>query len=262
MKSVLWLVMIAVTPFMIRAETVEVSLSLPQLTLKNGRVYKPAVIKTYNPVTSRVVFLSGRQFLTVLAGELPDEILAKLKLRVPVPGPEELKAQPEKAKPQKPTQAGGAQILNGRPEATAPLTTAELRRLQQEQADYEKRYEAEREARLRQGVAQVAQDAVRARYLHGDQSGMNRIILTSELTLAEPEPVPGWEGRYRVTGSGSFRDEGSGDTRRRSFEVLVQTKAHAWPEVVDISLNDMGGSAAPESRLPSENPDLPHNPSA
>ena len=65
-------------------------------------------------------------------------------------------------------------------------------------------------------------------------------VIGSDLQLDDPEPVPGWTGRYRVVGTAYrqyINNQSSGFGRgAKEFEILIQTSERKRPEIVDIRI--------------------------
>ncbi len=88
-------------------------------------------------------------------------------------------------------------------------------------------------------VARVAEAQARSYFKYQDDPGSNiGAVIGADLYLEDPEPVPGWTGRYRVNGTAYrqyINNQASGYGRgSKEFEMLIQTSDKEKPKVIDI----------------------------
>jgi hypothetical protein len=99
---------------------------------------------------------------------------------------------------------------------------------------------AQREA-LPGEVAKFAEARARAYFKYQDAPFSNiGAVISSDIFLENPEPVPGWHGRFRVEGV-AYRqyvnNQASGFGRNgQPFEMLIQTRDGKQPEIVEIRI--------------------------
>jgi hypothetical protein len=90
-------------------------------------------------------------------------------------------------------------------------------------------------------VAKFAEQRARAyfRYQSDPHSNIGAVI-NSDIFLDNPEPVPGWGGRWRVEGVAYrqfINNQASGFGRSgQEFEIMIQTHEHKKPEIVEIRI--------------------------
>ena len=101
--------------------------------------------------------------------------------------------------------------------------------------------DAARKDQVLDDVAKAAAKQAKVYFNYQDDPLSNIGAVTgSDLQLDDPEPVPGWTGRYRVNGTAYRRyinNQGSGFGRgAKNFEILIQTWDNKKPEIVDISV--------------------------
>ncbi len=65
-------------------------------------------------------------------------------------------------------------------------------------------------------------------------------MINSDIFLDNPEPVPGWGGRWRVEGVAYrqfINNQASGFGRSgQEFEIMIQTHEHKKPEIIEIRI--------------------------
>ena len=88
-------------------------------------------------------------------------------------------------------------------------------------------------------VAKVAATQAKIYFTYQDDPHSNiGAVIKSDLQMDDPEPVPGWAGRYRVSGTAYrqyINNQSSGFGRgTKDFEILIQTSERKKPEIVDI----------------------------
>lgn len=214
-----------------------VDLEVDTLTLKNGKVLRQVLIKSYDSSSGRVVLMVNKSITTTQLEMLPPEVIQQIKsLLPPEPTPE------EKAK----KAASDAAAASRREAAQRKKENAErqaARKAEQEanaQASAERNAEQNEESALwavKSAAKTKAYDYFRYEYNPGSGS----VIVTSiRIQLDEPEPMSGWTGRYRAQGKALFNyyagGGGSFNNTSRAFEVEVEKPARGSAKVVAFSL--------------------------
>jgi hypothetical protein len=209
------------------AEVVQVDLAYTELKLGNGKVIRPAVIRTFDPEAGTVSVESRKQITSVPVPWLPEVVRVQLQELAPPPRtPEQLAARQAAARERERREQ-------------ARLDRAEQQtRTSVEHAD--KRTAADLAQAEKAAAAITAAATTRAnqyfKYEYGKGAGLT---FTPEYELEEPEPVPGWTGRHRITGKAYIRryaNQGSFDAFTREFEVLVDVDGKGRAKVVDLTL--------------------------
>ena len=90
-------------------------------------------------------------------------------------------------------------------------------------------------------VARFAEQRAQAYFKYqADPLSNIGLVVGSDIYLKDPEPVPGWSGRYRVEGTAYrqyLNNQASGfDRSRKEFEMLIQTHETKQPEIVEIRI--------------------------
>jgi len=223
------------TATLLTAASYEVNLTYEVLALKNGQTLKAVRIKSYDHGSGKVIILVDRTIQSLQIELLPEDVAAKIGAMVP----EEAKALArEERADQKQAQRTQDQAAQER-----------QRRIEQQRraaaAVREQDRRASQEAAARAAAAAKTKQLARERALHyftyENRSGSgSAIVLRQSIILGEPEEVPGWPGRTRVSGSvglQSYDSRGrSFDTSRREFEVTVAKNAKGDEEVIDFTL--------------------------
>ena len=96
-------------------------------------------------------------------------------------------------------------------------------------------------AAIPDNVAKFAESRARAYFKYQDAPNSNiGAVVSSDIFLENPEPVPGWTGRYRVEGVAYrqyINNQASGFGRSgQQFEILIQTREGKQPEIVEIRI--------------------------
>jgi hypothetical protein len=209
-----------------------------RLVLRDGRILKNVVIRSYDAPSSKVLVLSeGRALLIpidLLPGTYADKVraipsTADLVQTTPIP---ETSAQP-------PASPSGENTANSTP-SVAPATPAAppSPAAPVQPAPVNPRAEPidPVEAHMIAATAHV-----RRYYKFEHRMGSNSIAVTDQdISIEETEPVPGWTGRYRTTGKvylEIYDSIGGGSFRRavRRFEILTEQKPGELIKVVDFT---------------------------
>lgn len=223
------------TATVLTAASYEVNLDYEALALKNGQALRNVRIKSYDHGSGKVIILVDRTIQSLQLELLPDEVAAKVGAMVP----EEAKAlaredradrkQAQRAQ----SQATREQQLRSESQRRAATAAREQSRRANE--------EAAAQAAARARTKQLARERALHYFTYENRSGSgSSIVLRQSIILGEPEEVPGWPGRTRVSGSiglQSYDSRGrSFDTSRREFEVTVARNAKGDEEVIDFTV--------------------------
>jgi hypothetical protein len=219
------------------AVVVDVNLPYKDLRLKDGTVLAEVAVKSFNSTAETVLLLTNKELTSLPASLLPDEVNARLKSLVPSLSSEEQAAAKarEAEKYEKAVQRAERRQQQAEEEARAAREAT--RNLNVKQAETA----AAKADKALEEVAQVAANQAKIYFKYQDDPFSNiGAVLGSDLLLDDPEPVPGWTGRYRVEGT-SYRqyitNQASGFGRGiKDFEILIQTHDRKKPEIVDIRI--------------------------
>ena len=219
------------------AVVVDVNLPYKDLRLKNGTVLAEVAVKSFNSTAETVLLLTNKELTSLPASLLPDEVNARLKSLVPSLSSEEQTAAKTREAEKYEKAVQRAERRQQEAEAEAKAAREATRNLNVKQAETA----ANKADKVLEEVAQVATNQARIYFKYQDDPFSNiGAVLGSDLILDDPEPVPGWTGRYRVEGT-SYRqyvnNQFSGFHRNtKEFEILIQTHERKRPEIVDIRI--------------------------
>ena len=217
------------------AVVIDVSLPYKDLHLKDGTVLAEAAIKSFNSTAETALLLANRQLISVPTALLPDEVRARLKELVPNLSKDEQAA----------AKAHEAELYDKaakRAEHRQEVAEEEARKDREASRTLNVRLaenDAAKKDKVLEEVAKVAAKQAKVYFNYQDDPLSNIGAVTgSDLQLDDPEPVPGWTGRYRVNGTAYRRyinNQGSGFGRgAKEFEMLIQTSETKQPEMVDL----------------------------
>ncbi|MBA3849778.1 MAG: hypothetical protein C0502_07255 [Opitutus sp.] len=219
------------------AATVEMNLPVKELKLPDGRVLSQAAIKSYNTVTEVATVLVGRDYFSVRLADLPAEVQAGIRERVPLTA-DEIADEKKQARESRRRKAARAEQAAERREDERAEEAREIRRDTRRQAGEDKARQEAKEERIMQEVMDAAHAALRRKFRYEENAGTgSSYVLSDDYSLNDPEEVSGWSGRYRVTGKAYVREydsRGGFNSRRRDVEILIQTKEKKRPEVLEV----------------------------
>jgi hypothetical protein len=219
------------------AVIVDVNLPYKELRLKDGLVFTDVAVRSINTATGTVMLMVDKDLVSVRTSMLPDEVSARLKELAPAQTKEEEEAEKLQAAADRKKTIENAERRQRLAEDEAAAIRAASRTLNVKAAA---ETAARREA-LPDEVAKFAEARARAffRYQADPHSNIGAVI-NSDLFLENPEPVPGWGGRWRVEGVAYrqfINNQASGFGRSgQEFEILIQTHEHKKPEIVEIRI--------------------------
>ncbi len=206
-----------------------VDLSVPTLRLKNGKEIQNAVIKTYDNSTGRVVVTADRSVVSLQLELLPDELAVQVSAMVPVA-----------RRSEKPNTAKSAAVDRAERTKRNSLPASPAQKIEPAVPDAAVATVDEIAASQISEIKRLASNRAYRYYRYEQAPGSGAVAITGGgIQLEQPEPVPGWTGRYRVTGEIqlAFYDS-SGRSFNHStgrFEVLTETNEKGITKVVDFS---------------------------
>lgn len=219
------------------AVVVDVNLPYKELRLKDGMLFTGVAVRSLNTSTGTVMLLVNKDLISVRAAMLPDEVAARLKELTPVLSKEEQEAEKQQEAADRKKAAENAERRQRVAEDEAAAARAASRSLNvKAAADTAAKAEA-----VPAEVARFAEERAKAYFKYQDDPLSNiGAVTSSDIFLDNPEPVPGWGGRYRVEGK-AYRqyvnNQASGFGRSaKEFEILIQTHETRKPEIVEIRI--------------------------
>jgi hypothetical protein len=219
------------------AVIVDVNLAYKELRLKDGMLLNDVTVRSINTSAGTVMLLVNKDLVSVRTTMLPDEVNARLKELAPAQTSEEKEAEKEQLAADRKKAAENAERRQRLAEEEAAAARAASRTLNvQTAATTTARTEA-----IPDEIAKFAEQRAKAyfRYQSDPHSNIGA-VLGSEIFLDNPEPVPGWGGRWRVEGVAYrqyINNQSSGFGRSgQEFEILIQTHDRKKPEIVEIRI--------------------------
>ena len=219
------------------AAVVEVKLTYPQLPLKNGQVYRDVAITSFNPAMGTALLVVDKKLTTVPIAVLPDDVAAKLKELTPAQTAEEQAAEKKEAAEERKRSLDNAERRQRQAEEEVKAARDANRTSNMKEAE---RVQAKID-QMPDQVAKLAEERARSYFKYQDDpwAGMG-YVSNPDIVMDDPEPVPGWTGRYRVCGSVHRQyvtNTGGGLNRNnKEFEILIDTAVKGKPKVVDITV--------------------------
>ena len=223
----------------VQAATVIVEVNLPykELRLKDGLLFTDVAVRSINTSAGTVMLLVNKDLISVRTSMLPDDVSARLKTMAPAQTTEEMEAEKQQLAADRKKAVENAERRQRLAEDEAQAARAASRTLNVKQAaETTARHEA-----MPDEVAKFAESRARAyfRYQSDPHSNIGAVI-NSDIFLDNPEPVPGWGGRWRVEGVAYrqfINNQASGFGRSgQEFEIMIQTHEHKKPEIVEIRI--------------------------
>jgi len=217
------------------ALVVDVNLPYKELRLKDGTVMTDAAVKSFNSTAETALVLAGKGLVSLPTSLLPDEVTARLKSLAPNLSKEELAAEKSREAEKYDKAVKKAERRQQEAEGEARAAREATRNLNVQQAEST----ATNTDKVLEEVAKVAATQARIYFTYQDDPHSNiGAVVKSDLQMDDPEPVPGWTGRYRVSGTAYrqyINNQSSGFGRgTKDFEILIQTHERKKPEIVDI----------------------------
>ena len=219
------------------AVIVEVNLPYKELRLKDGLLFTDVAVRSINTSAGTVMLLVNKDLVSVRSSMLPDEVSTRLKGMAPAQTTEEMEAEKQQLAADHKKAVENAERRQRLAEEEAQAARAASRTLNVKQAaETAARHEA-----MPDEVAKFAEQRARAyfRYQSDPHSNIGAVI-NSDIFLDNPEPVPGWGGRWRVEGVAYrqfINNQASGFGRSgQEFEIMIQTHEQKKPEIVEIRI--------------------------
>jgi hypothetical protein len=237
MKLRLLLPLAALLAAQASALVVDVNLPYKNLRLKNGLEFADVTVRSVNTTAGTAMLMVDKDLISVRTSQLPDDLTARLQELTPAQTAEEVAEAKAQEAAERKLAAERAERRQRLAEEEAQANRAANRTLNvKAAADTAARREA-----LPDEIAKFAEQRARAyfRYQADPLSNIGAVV-NSDIVLENPEPVPGWGGRYRVEGIAyrqyiNNRSSGFGRTGQE-FEMLIQTREHKKPEIVEIRI--------------------------
>jgi len=219
------------------AAVVDVNLTYKELRLKDGMLFTDAAVRSLNTSAGTVMLLVNKDLISVRTVLLPDDVAARLKELTPVLSKEDQEAEKQQEAADRKKAAETAERRQRMAEEEVQAARAASRDLNVKAAA---QTAAKAEA-VPADVAKFAEERAKAYFKYRDDPLSNiGAVVGSDIYLEDPEPVPGWTGRYRVEGKAYrqyINNQSSGYGRdAKEFEVLVQTREGKKPELVEIRI--------------------------
>jgi hypothetical protein len=221
----------------IRAAAMAIDVNLPykELRLKDGTVMTDAAVKSFNTTAETALVLSSKGLVSLPASLLPDEVSARLKSLAPNLSKEELAESKAREAEKYDKAVKKAERRQQEAEDEARAAREANRNLNVKQAETA----VTNPDKMLEEVAKVAAAQAKIYFTYQDDPHSNiGAVVKSDLQMDDPEPVPGWAGRYRVSGTAYrqyINNQSSGFGRgTKDFEILIQTADRKKPEIVDI----------------------------
>ena len=219
------------------AVIVDVNLPYKELRLKDGMLFTDVAVRSINTSAGTVMLMVNKELVSVRTSMLPDEVTARLKDLAPAQTREEMEAEKVQDAADRKKAAENADRRQRRLEDEALAVRNASRTLNVKVAAEE----AARVEAIPDEVAKFAESRARAYFRYQDAPHSNiGAVISSDIFLDNPEPVPGWGGRFRVEGVAYrqfINNQASGFGRGgQKFEMLIQTHDRKKPEIVEIRI--------------------------
>jgi hypothetical protein len=219
------------------AVVVDVNLPYKNLRLKDGMLFTDVTVRSVNTTAGTVVLLVSKDLVSVRTSMLPDEVNTRLQGLAPAQTKEEQAEERRQEEADRQKAAEKAERRQKMAEDEAQVARAANRSLNVKAAEQT----ATKADLVLTDVARFAEERARAYFKYQDDPLSNIGAVTgSDIFLENPEPVPGWTGRYRVEGTAYrqyINNQASGFGRGgKEFEMLIQTSDRKKPEIVEIRI--------------------------
>ena len=218
------------------ATVVEVRMPYKEMRLKDGLLLNDVAVKSFNTMAGTVVLLSNKELISVKGTLLPDEVATRIKELTPVLTKEEMAAEKKQEAAELKLAAETAERRQRQAEDEAREVRTANRNLNIKTTE-----QAQTDAQVLAEVAGIAEARAHSFFKYQADPHSNIGAVTGvDVQLEDPEPVPGWSGRYRVNGSvyrQYINSQISGfDRSNKAFEMLIQTHDRKKPEIVEIRI--------------------------
>ena len=218
------------------ATVVEVRMPYKEMRLKDGLLLTDVAVKSFNTTAGTVVLLNNKELISVKVTLLPDDVATRIKELTPVLTKEEMAAEKKQEEAELKLAAETAERRQRQAEDEAREVRTANRNLNIKTAE-----QAQTDAQVLAEVAGIAEARAHSFFQYQADPHSNIGAVTGvDVQLEDPEPVPGWTGRYRVNGSvyrQYLNSQISGfDRSNKAFEMLIQTHDRKKPEIVEIRI--------------------------
>lgn len=219
------------------AVTVDVNLPYKELRLKDGMVFTDVAVRSVNTSAGTVMLAVNKDLISIRTSMLPDDVSARLKELAPAQTKEEQEAEKQQEAADRKKAVENAERRQRLAEEDAQANRAANRTLNVKAAAES----AAKTEALPSEVAKFAEERARAYFKYQSDPHSNiGAVINSDIYLDNPEPVPGWGGRFRVEGVAYrqfINNQSSGFGRSgQEFEMLIQTHETKKPEIVEIRI--------------------------
>ena len=219
------------------AVTVDVNLPFKELRLKDGMIFTDVSLRSVNTSAGTVMLLVNKDLVSVRTSMLPDEVVARLKGMTPAQTSEEQAAEKQQEAADRKKAVENAERRQRLAEEDAQAARAASRTLNVKVAAES----AAKTEALPSEVAKFAEERARAYFKYQSDPHSNiGAVVSSDIFFDNPEPVPGWGGRFRVEGVAYrqfINNQSSGFGRSgQEFEMLIQTHETKQPEIIEIRI--------------------------
>ncbi|MDI1248291.1 MAG: hypothetical protein PSV13_05350 [Lacunisphaera sp.] len=221
----------------VSAVVVEVNLPYKELRLKDGMLFTDVAVKSFNTTAGTVILQANKELISLRTSLLPADVSARLKELTPQQTKEEQEAEKQQEAADRKKAAENAERRQKLAEEDAQAARAANRNLNVKVAEHT----AVRTDETLATVAKFAEERAHVYFKYQDDPHSNiGAVVSSDISLQNPDPVPGWTGRYRVEGTAYrqyINNQASGFGRgAKEFEILIQTRDGKKPEIVEIRI--------------------------
>lgn len=241
MKSLAWkLLLVLGLAGPLSAALVDFSFRYDRVELKNGRRLQDVTFKSYDTLTKKVGAVAGRQVMTLRLGDLPDDIVAKIKERIPEQTEAEIKEEKKQAAEDLREAKRRARELEKRAVAETKADRSAQRRLDVKRAEAA----IDEESRVKTTVAAAAKELAYHYFKYeADPHSNVGYVFDSNIILEDPEPIPGWTNHWRVRGKVGVQyltnNLGSVSRKTKEFELRIEAPPKGKPKLLDVTISRM-----------------------
>lgn len=242
MKSIIWMVLLACGIIATASATlVDFRFPYEKVVLKNGRTLENVVFSTYNTATGRVgAVAGGRQAMTLRLADLPDDVIARIRERVPPQSEDEIQVEKVQKAEDKAEAKRRARELEKRTLAEAKANRDAQRKLDVKKAEVA----IEKAGQTEAVIAKAAKEFATHYFTYeADPHSSAGYVFNSNVILEDPEPVSGWNNRWRVRGKVGVqyltRNIGAVGRNTKEFDMLIDVPAKGKPKLVGITISGM-----------------------
>lgn len=219
------------------AVIVDVNLPFKELRLKSGMVFTDVAVRSVNTSAGTIMLAVNKDLISIRLSMLSDEVVARLKGLTPAQTSEERETEKQQ-------EAADRKKAVENAERRQRLAEEDAQAVRTASRDLNVKAAAESAAKIEAipgEVAKFAEERARAYFKYQSDPHSNiGAVINSDIYLDNPEPVPGWGGRFRVEGVAYrqfINNQSSGFGRSgQEFEMLIQTHETKKPEIIEIRI--------------------------